>query len=183
MRSFISELIRIIRHYRLDEKKTSQIKTGIDWKQILTLAEYGKLSKNMARNYLCLIETDVNYLNDFPDFLHKLPDADQLYADGRPHVRLGALADASDLEFGIRFDGPLFILCAGLTGFGKTTDEIIAYITTSQNSAAGLNQDLNQYKQKSDLQEARIAEMEQQLGNQVKEKSKLAKGEPPLVVV
>ena len=121
MRSFISELIRIIRHYRLDEKKTSQIKTGIDWKQILTLAEYGKLSKNMARNYLCLIETDVNYLNDFPDFLHKLPDADQLYADGRPHVRLGALADASDLEFGIRFDGPLFILCAGLTGFGKTT--------------------------------------------------------------
>ncbi|RQW06352.1 OmpA family protein, partial [candidate division KSB1 bacterium] len=60
------------------------------------------------------------------------------------------------------------------TGFGKTTDQIIDYITTNQNSVDELSQDLHQYKQKSDLQEARITEMEQQLGSQAKEKSALA---------
>ena len=60
------------------------------------------------------------------------------------------------------------------TGPGKTTDEIIAYVTTRQNSVAGLSQDLNLYKQESDLQKARITEMEQQLGSQAKEKSALA---------
>jgi outer membrane protein OmpA-like peptidoglycan-associated protein len=60
------------------------------------------------------------------------------------------------------------------TGFGKTTGDIIAYVTTYQDSAVKLSQDLSEYRQKSDLQEARIAEMEQQLGAQDKEKSMLA---------
>jgi outer membrane protein OmpA-like peptidoglycan-associated protein/HEPN domain-containing protein len=59
-------------------------------------------------------------------------------------------------------------------GFGKTTDEIIEYITTSQTSVARLNQDLNWRKQELTLQQARVAEMEQQLGSQVKEQSSLA---------
>ena len=59
-------------------------------------------------------------------------------------------------------------------GFGKTTDEIITYITTYQDSVAGLSQDVNWYEQKNDLQHARIAEMEQQFGDQAKEKSLLA---------
>ncbi len=33
------------------------------------------------------------------------------------------------------------------TGFGKTTDEIIAYVTTYQDSVAGLSQDLDWYQQ------------------------------------
>lgn len=59
-------------------------------------------------------------------------------------------------------------------GTGKTTDQIITYVTTCQNSIVGLNQDLDQYKQQCDLQKARIAEMEQQLGSEAKEKSSLA---------
>jgi len=60
------------------------------------------------------------------------------------------------------------------TGFGKTTDEIIVYVTTYQDSVAGLSQDLYWYEQKNDLQNARIAELEQQLGSQAMEKSLLA---------
>ena len=59
-------------------------------------------------------------------------------------------------------------------GFGKTTGKIIAYVKSYQDSVFGLSQDLDRYKQKSDLQGARIAEMEQQLGSQAKEKSLLA---------
>jgi OOP family OmpA-OmpF porin len=59
-------------------------------------------------------------------------------------------------------------------GTGKTTDEIITYITTSQNSIVGLSQDLDRYQQENDMKEARITELEQQLGSQAKEKSSLA---------
>ncbi len=59
-------------------------------------------------------------------------------------------------------------------GFGKTTGEIITYIKSYQDSVFGLSQDLKSYKQKSDLQGARIAEMEQKFGVQAMEKSVLA---------
>ncbi|MBN2011015.1 OmpA family protein [candidate division KSB1 bacterium] len=60
------------------------------------------------------------------------------------------------------------------TGFGKTTEEIVAYIDTYQKSVVGLSQNLNWYQQKTELQDARIAEMENQFGSQAKEKSALA---------
>ena len=122
MGNYQSNLIGKIRHHRLDEKNPSQTKTGTDWKQVLAMAEYGLLSEGMAKIYLHTIETDIEFFTDFPDFLHRLPGPELLYADGRPHVRLGSLIGGdTDLEFGIRFEGPLFILCAGLIGFGKTT--------------------------------------------------------------
>lgn len=121
MSRFITELVKKIQHYRLDDKTPAQTKTSTDWRQILMMAEYGMLSEKMARIYLHTIETDIDFLEDFPDFLHRLPSPEQLYSKGRAHVRLGAVVDDKELEFGIRFDGPLFILCAGLTGFGKTT--------------------------------------------------------------
>jgi OmpA-OmpF porin, OOP family len=60
------------------------------------------------------------------------------------------------------------------TGFGKTTDEIIAMITTYQDDLIGLSQDSDWYEQELYLQDGRIAEMEQQLGSQAREKSALA---------
>jgi len=120
MRSYLAELIKKIRYYRLDEKRPSQAKTKIDWKQVLLLAEYNMLSEGMAKAYLHTIETDIKFFKDFPEFLHPLPEPEQLYAEGRPDIRLGALADDKNLEFGLRFDLPLFVLLSGLTGFGKT---------------------------------------------------------------
>ena len=121
MRSYLAELIKKIRHYRLDEKTPSQTKTKIDWKQVLLLVEYNMLSETMAKGYLHTIETDIKFFKDFPEFLHELPEPEQLYAEGRPHIRLGSLADDRNLEFGLRFDLPLFVVLSGLTGFGKTT--------------------------------------------------------------
>jgi len=121
IRHFASRLIKLIHHYRLHERKLSQLKTHVDWKQILVMAEYGMLSEKMARNFLCLIEVDIDYLKDYPEFLHESPEAAQFYAEGKPHIKLGTLVEDPLIEFGIRLDGPVFILCAGLTGYGKTT--------------------------------------------------------------
>jgi outer membrane protein OmpA-like peptidoglycan-associated protein len=60
------------------------------------------------------------------------------------------------------------------SGFDQTTGEIITYVATYQDSVDRLSQDLDWYQQESDLQEARIAEMEREFGSQAKEKSVLA---------
>ena len=59
-------------------------------------------------------------------------------------------------------------------GFDKPTDAIINNVVAYQDSVANQSQDLNQYQRESDVQKARIAEMEQQLGSQAVEKSALA---------
>lgn len=121
MKSFIAELIQKIRQYHLDEKKPAQTVSGIGWKQVLTAAEHGFLSERLARNFLFLLDKEINHLKDYPDFLHGLPEPEQWYANnGKPHVRLGQAVGNPDLEVGVRFDLPLFVVCAGLTGFGKT---------------------------------------------------------------
>jgi len=53
------------------------------------------------------------------------------------------------------------------SGFGRTTGEIIEYLTTYQDSVAWFEEELN-------LQEARLAELEHQVGRQEREKSALA---------
>ena len=70
---FSTELIQKIRYYRLHEKSPSQTVTKINWQQILIIAEYSMISEQMARNYLYLIEKDIEFLKDFPDFLHRVP--------------------------------------------------------------------------------------------------------------
>ena len=59
-------------------------------------------------------------------------------------------------------------------GAGKTTDEIINYVTTCQDNIVALSQNLDRYQQENKMKEARITELEQQLGSQAKEKSSLA---------
>jgi OOP family OmpA-OmpF porin len=59
-------------------------------------------------------------------------------------------------------------------GPGKTTAEIITYVSACQNNIAGLSQELDWNQQENNLKEARITELEQQLGSQALEKSSLA---------
>jgi outer membrane protein OmpA-like peptidoglycan-associated protein len=59
-------------------------------------------------------------------------------------------------------------------GPGKTTTEIITYVSVCQNNIVGLSQDLAWNQQENNLKEARITELEQQLGSQAQEKSSLA---------
>ena len=59
-------------------------------------------------------------------------------------------------------------------GPGKTTAEIITYVSACQNNIVGLSQDLDWNQQENNLKEARITELEQQLGSQAQEKSSLA---------
>ncbi|MHB9071268.1 MAG: ATP-binding protein [Sedimentisphaerales bacterium] len=120
MKNFTAELARKINENMLHEKRPNQTVSSIDWKQVLIAIEHGFLSEKLARNFLFLIEKDINHFKDFPDFLHRTPTPEQLYAEGKPHIRLGQTVSDS-MEIGVRFDLPLFMVCAGLTGFGKTT--------------------------------------------------------------
>ncbi|MBN2011037.1 OmpA family protein [candidate division KSB1 bacterium] len=61
------------------------------------------------------------------------------------------------------------------TGFGKTTDEIIAYIDTYQDSVYGLKQDLDWTALELKLLRKRNAELEQKLGGKARENSALAR--------
>lgn len=61
------------------------------------------------------------------------------------------------------------------SGISKTTGDIITYIATYQDSVDRLSRNLDWYQQESELQEARIAELEQQAGSQAQEKSALAR--------
>lgn len=60
------------------------------------------------------------------------------------------------------------------TGTIKPTNEIVTYIDSYQNKVDELSQDVKRFQQESKLQQARIAEIEQQLGDQTQEKSLLA---------
>lgn len=120
MTHFINQLIQRINQFRLDQKMPSQLPSQIDWRQILILAENEMLSDPMAKTLYAAIDQDIDFLKDYPDFLHRLPEPQQWYADGLPEIELGSLMGAEDLRFGVRFDRPIFILVSGITGYGKT---------------------------------------------------------------
>jgi len=121
MKNSISELQRIIRQLKLDEKAPSQLPSSMDWKQILVMAQYNMLSEAMAQTLLYQIEQDTEYLRDFPDFLHRAPTSEQFYAQGRPDIELGHLVADKNLRIGVKLKGPLFAAISGLTGAGKST--------------------------------------------------------------
>lgn len=108
------ELITKIEQYYLDQRDSF-------WEDIRLLAERGTLSEQTCKGLLYQIETPIEKQKDFPNYLHRVPTANQLYAHGPPDVRLGILVESPDLIFGINFDSPLHIIIAGVTGFGKTT--------------------------------------------------------------
>ncbi len=113
MGKFRNEVLAKIERYGLDRDDY--------WRDVKFEAEQNMLSEGMCEVLLFDIEEDTQHQIDFPDHLHRLPeDPDQLYDTRMPHVRLGTLLSAPDWIFGIRFDGPLNIILAGLPGFGKT---------------------------------------------------------------
>ena len=118
--SYARVLINKIRKFGLDNLSPSLLPSKVEWKQILAMAEHGILSDAMARTLRHLADQDIEHLTDFPEFLHRIPEPVQWYQNGKPDVPVGTLVGNSDVEFGIRFDGPVFIQVSGLTGFGKS---------------------------------------------------------------
>jgi hypothetical protein len=110
----ISALQRLLAQYSLHEKSSY-------WQTVKLLLERGRLSNQACRALLDAAEEAARQQEDFPDFLHRLPTAAQLYAAGEPQVRLGTALEDPSLIIGVRFDRPLHIVVAGCTGFGKTT--------------------------------------------------------------
>lgn len=108
------ELITKIEQYCLHQRDSY-------WEDVKLLAERGTLSEQTCKGLLYQIEAPIQNQKDFPNYLHRVPTTSQLYAHGPPDVRLGPLVESPDLIFGIRFDMPLHIIIAGVTGFGKTT--------------------------------------------------------------
>jgi hypothetical protein len=113
-RDYRSALLQLIVQYHLDDKHPY-------WRTVRLLLERGVLSEPTCKALLHKAEKAAQDQEDYPDFLHRTPTPDQLYPDGEPHVRLGTLLDDPDIVFGVRFDRPLHIVVAGVTGFGKTT--------------------------------------------------------------
>ena len=113
MSTYKIQLIEKIEQYRLDRYPY--------WEQIKFMAERNMLSEQSCKALLYQLEPFIQLQKDFPNYLHRSPTAEQLYAHGKPSVRLGTLLEDESLVFGVRFDLPLFMIIAGTTGFGKTT--------------------------------------------------------------
>jgi len=114
MGSFVRELIRKIQQYLLDERDPY-------WESMKFMAEHGMLPDSFCRALLYEVDSAIQMQHDYPNFLHRSPMPEQFYAKGRPNIRLGCLSEEPRLAFGLRFDGPVFVLVGGLTGYGKTT--------------------------------------------------------------
>ena len=112
--SYRQELIKRIVQYGLDQR-------SLYWKNIKDAVQKNMLDDDMGELLLFQMEPDVQQQIDYPDYLHRVPTPEQLYAQGMPEVRLGYIKENPELIFGIRFDMPLHMIVAGLTGFGKTT--------------------------------------------------------------
>ena len=109
-----SALGQVIAQYHLDKKHPY-------WSKVTLLLERGTLSDQACKVLLHKAEKAAQDQEDYPDYLHRLPTAEQLYATGEPHVRLGIALEAPNLVIGVRFDRPFQMVVAGCTGFGKTT--------------------------------------------------------------
>ncbi len=109
-----SALRQVIAQYQLDEKYPY-------WRRVTLLLERGALSEPTCKALLHKAERAAQEQEDYPDYLHRLPTAEQLYAAGEPQVRLGTALEDPSLVIGVRFDRALHIVVAGCTGFGKTT--------------------------------------------------------------
>ena len=112
-RDYQTELIRRIIQYGFDR--------DLYWERIKLKCQRGWISAGMARTLYLKLEKMIQERIDFPNFLHRPPTAEQFHGQCPPDIRVGALAERPEIEFGLRFDGPVFVLISGLSGFGKTT--------------------------------------------------------------
>lgn len=113
MSQYAKMLYRYIAELNLDlnDDQVAQIRVRI---------EAGKMSEMQAKAWLRALEPVIQHAIDFPDVTHRLPDDEDLNADGGPDVEIGNLANG--LRFGIRFlDRPRHILITGSTGAAKSS--------------------------------------------------------------
>jgi hypothetical protein len=109
-----SELVSKIKRYRIEDRDPY-------WKDIRLLAERQTLSEQTCRGLLFQLELLVQDQEDFPNLLHRIPDEDELYADGKPDIEIGHLVENTRLRFGLRLrDRPRNVIVAGAAGSGKT---------------------------------------------------------------
>ena len=87
--------------------------------QIASMLRQGMVSEGMAKTILFGLDPQIEKAIDFPCVLHRLPEAEEFYADGYPDFTLGTLDN--DLVFGVRLlDRSRSIIAVGVTGSGKT---------------------------------------------------------------
>jgi len=86
------------------------------------LAATGKLSEGMAKAILVQLQPVIDNAIDFPNFLHRDPTEQQLYAKGKYDVEVGHLVGDPKIRIGLRLlDKPHHVLAIGATGSGKST--------------------------------------------------------------
>jgi hypothetical protein len=108
-------LIEAIRSHKLHLRSTAIA-------NILSAAESGALSELQCFGHLQQLQGPILAQEIRPNTLPEPPPEDVLYADGRPDIELGTLADTDGLRFGVRCpDRPRHKLIIGATGSGKST--------------------------------------------------------------
>ena len=90
--------------------------------QLRAMLDHNMVSEWMAEAYLYGMEEWVEHWRDFPNLLHRPPQAEEQwrYASGRPEIELGTLVEAPDLRFGIDLSGGQHCGFIGQTDSGKT---------------------------------------------------------------
>jgi len=113
---YVNQLLQVIEAYGLQDRYPDEIEP------ILLAAQYGMMSDAMAKGYLMSIQPMLDELDDHPNFLHRPPREEQLYAEGRPNIEIGNLLEGERQRFGLRIRNRTpHVLAAGATGGGKTT--------------------------------------------------------------
>ena len=60
------------------------------------------------------VQEIIRYMEDYPNFLHRPPTAEQLYAEGKPDIEVGTLIEGDGLRFGLKLKGSIpHLLAAG----------------------------------------------------------------------
>ncbi|HML74403.1 MAG TPA: DUF87 domain-containing protein [Anaerohalosphaeraceae bacterium] len=85
-------------------------------------ATSGKLSEGMAKAILVQLQSIIDHAIDFPNYLHRDPTEQQLYAKGKYDIEIGSLVNDPLIRIGLRYqDKPRHVLSVGATGAGKST--------------------------------------------------------------
>ena len=112
-------LWQLITGHRLDQRKGP---SGIEWATIRTMIEADLLPEDVARDYLLLIEEDVQWALDHPNYLHRLPpDTATLYPHAPPDFTFASLVQRPEIRVGLDLLHQRFVCVAGSNQAGKTT--------------------------------------------------------------
>ena len=113
---YVNQLLQLIGDYRLEDRHPNEISP------IVLMAQHGILSEGMAKAYLMMIQPLVDATDPHPNFLPRPPTEGELYAEGRPDIEVGNVAEGEMPRCGLRIRNRIpHVLAAGAPGSGKTT--------------------------------------------------------------